>query len=481
MSRTPSLDDPGVAELSGVLGGPGGVHARTRGWPPLVAGLLVAALLLIVGAGLRAGCSTPGWSADSSQFGPGCFSALPAAYVAEGGAEGVWPYGGSVGDTAAARTAGDPVVRHDVGPGHALAGATLLRAALADAVAPGGDVRDARSRVPVEDLYRDDDVRAEAADALLVAAVVVAAALLALVVVVGRFRGSRPWDGVLLAASPLVVVGALVDVTLVGVALAAAGVLAVRRRQPVLAGVLVGAGLGFAWVAWAVALGLLVALLPTRGASARAWLVGGASALGAWLVVSLPALLTGPGVWAAGWAALLDGRGAPGSLRAVAETVRDGAIPAYGLVAGAVLLVWAVTLAAVVGVRRGSARPPRVEQAVFLVVAVAVVLFGASPLDGLCVLPFAVLALPRVWPLLGWQLVELAHAATLWWTTTGLLMRGETVVEGPLAAMTLLRAVALGALVAVVVRDVAMPSRDPVGLEREERQDTTTRSNVVVV
>lgn len=488
----PTRDDPGVAELSEVLGGPGGAHARVRGWAPLAAGLLVAALLVLAGAGLRAGCTTPAWGADSTQLGPGCFSALPGAYVAGGGAERTWPYGEGVGDPVAARSASDPVARYAAGPDHALVGATMLRAALADVVAPD-DVA-GRASEPVEDLYRDDAVQAEAADTILVAAGVVGAAALALVLVVARFRAGRtvagrpvagrPWDGVLLAASPLLALAALVDVSLVGVALAAAGVLAVRRHQPLLAGALLGLGLGFAWVAWAVLLGLVAALVgavATRRVPALSLGAFGAATVGGWVVVSLPAIVTGPGVWAAGWTAALDGAGAPGSLRAVAETLRGGAVPAYPLVALVVLLIWAATLAVVLVARRGAARPPRVEQVVLAVVAVAVALLGAGPADALAVLPFAVLALPRLWPLLGWQLVELAHAAVLWWTTTGALVRGETVVEGPLAAMTLLRVVALLLLAGVVVRAAAMPSQDPLGAERARGQEISTRSNVVAV
>ncbi|MDT9592949.1 hypothetical protein RDV89_07705 [Nocardioides zeae] len=477
----PSVDDPGVAALSGVLGGPGGRFARPRRWAPLLVGVLVAGLVVLVGAGLRAGCEQDGWQADSSRFAPVCFSALPATYVADGGAQDLWPYGSAVGDTAAPREPGSPVVRYDAGPDHALVGLTLVRAGLADLVGPDETTAAARGSQPVEDLYRDDDVRAEASATLSAAAVLVLGALVALVVAVGRWRASRPWDGVLVATAPVVAIAGLVDLSLVGVALAVGGVLAARRSRWLAAGVMLGGALTFAWTAWAVLLAVLVAVVAARRALPDVLALAG-SAAGTWLALSLPAVLTGPGVWAAGWAAAFDAPAAPGSVRAVVEAVRGGEVPAYPLVALVVLLVWTAAVGVVVAQRRRS-RPVRLEQVCLLVVAVAVGLLGGGPAAALWVLPFAVLALPRVVPLLGWQLVEVAYAATVWWTTDGALVRGETPVEGPLAAMTLLRLVALGSLAALVVRDVAIPSSDPVAEERMpvERQVTTTRSNVVAV
>lgn len=478
----PTLDDPAVGRLSEVLGGPGGLHARGRWWTPLLVGCLLAGLLVVLGAGLRAGCSTDGWTADSPDFAPGCFSALPHAYVAQGGAEGAWPYGERVGDPSATPAPGETPARYAVEGSHALAGATYLHAALASLVAPGADVRDARAGVPVVDLYRDADVRAEAAATITWAAVLVALAAMLVVLLVARTRPLRAWDGVLVAASPLLAVAALVDVGLVGVAFAVGAVLAVRRGRALAAGLMLGVAGTLGWAAWLVLVGLLVALAAralardgaVRSPGADPLVLVGATAL-TWLTVSLPAIVTGAGVWRDGWRAALEEAAGTGSLRWIGTAAGGGALPAYPLVALVVLALW-IGAVAVLAFR--APRPPRPEQVVLLVVAVGAVLFAAGPADVLVVLPLAVLARPRLEPLLVWQGVELAHAAVLWWTTTGALASGSTTNDAPLAALTALRVVALLALAGWVVRDVAMPSRDPIG---EERQLTSVRSNAVAV
>lgn len=479
---SPTLEDPAVARLSEVLGGPGGLHARGRWWTPLLTGCLLAGLLVVLGAGLRAGCSTDGWTADSPDFAPGCFSALPHAYVAQGGAEGVWPYGERVGDPSATPPAGEAPARYRVEGTQALAGATYLHAALASLVAPAADVREERAGLPVADLYRDHDVRAEAAATILWAAVLVGLAAMLVALVVARVRPLRAWDGVLVAASPLLAVAALVDVGLFGVALAVGALLAVRRRKALAAGLMLGAAVTLTWAAWLVLAGLLVALAARALARDVAARTPGADPLVlvlvtalTWVAVSLPALVTGAGVWRAGWRAALDEAAGTGSVRWVGTAAGGGGLPAYPLVALVVLALW---IAAVAALAFRAPRPPRPEQVVLLVVAVGAVLFAAGPADVLVVLPFAVLARPRLEPLLAWQAVELAHAAVLWWTTTGALASGSSTNDAPLAALTVLRVVALLALAGWVVRDVAMPSRDPVG---GERQLTSVRSNDVAV
>lgn len=438
----PSLDDPAVGELSNVLGGPGGAYARTRAWAPLVVALLIAGVLVALGAGLRAGCAPPD-PAGSPDFAPPCFSALPGDYVASGGAVDAWPYGALVGDPSAPLEAGMAAPRYEVEPAHALAGLTLAKAGLVD-------------------LAGED-----AEDTLWWATLLVGSAMLALLVVVARFRArsltQRPWDAVLVASAPVVLIGALVDLTLIGVALGVVAALLVRRGSYALAGAFLGLGLGFSWGAWAVLAALLIMLVVGRRALGEVMAFVAATA-GAWILVSLPALLTGPDVWLRGWGLVFDSTGEPGSVQALVEAVSDTDVPAYAAVVVPVLALWSVALGVLL-VRRGSV-PPRIEQVCLLVVAPAVALLGAGPQAALWVLPFAVLARPRVWPLLGWQLVEVAYAAVLWWTTDGLLLRSDVIVEGPLAAATLLRVVALLGFLALVVRDVALPSHDVIGAER---------------
>ncbi|MDF9716687.1 DUF2029 domain-containing protein [Nocardioides sp. ChNu-153] len=446
----PTQEDPAAAALSEVLGGPAGVHARATRWVPLAVAGVLAVLSVVLGLVARADCPDPGWSgAGTTWTEASCFSALPGAYVASGAAEGAAPYDDAVGDV-------DDGARHSAGAGHVLVGATYLRGVLGALVAPTDPaVTDRRSLVPTADLPRDDDVRAEAGRVLLPAAVLVALAALVLVVAMARHRAERPWDGVLVAAAPLLLVTGLADVDLVGVALAVGGLVAAGRGRALVAGALLGLGLTVTWSAGLVLLAV-VAARARRGATPAALRTAGAAAL-VWLGVTLSAVVGGPDAWRAGWVETLVGPATPGSLRFAVEQTVGRELPAYVPVALVVLALWT---AAVLLVERRAPRPARPEQLALVLVAVAVALLGAGPTAGLAVLPLAVLALPRLLPLLAWQVVEIVHALVLWWTAAGYLDSGSEPAAGPLVVLGLVRFGALVALAGLVVRDVVMPSYD---------------------
>ncbi|MFW6773137.1 glycosyltransferase 87 family protein [Nocardioides sp. CPCC 205120] len=446
----PTQEDPALASLSEVVGGPVGVHARATRWVPLAVAAALAALSVVLGLVARADCPAPGWSGSGATWTEAsCFSDLPDAYVAGGAAEGVAPYDERVGDV-------DDGARHAADADHALVGATYLRGVLGALVAPGDTtVTDQRGLVPTADLARDEDVRGEAGRVLLPGAVLVGLAALVLVVAVARHRTERPWDGVLVAAAPLLLVAGLADVDLVGVALAVGGLVAAGRGRPLVAGALLGLGLTVTWSAGLVLLAVVAAGV-RRGAATAALRAGGAAAL-VWLAVTLSAAVTGPDAWRTGWVETLVGAATPGSLRHAVEQTAGRELPAYVPVALVVLVLWT---AAVLLIERRAPRPARPEQVALVLVAVAVALLGAGPASALAVLPLAVLARPRLGPLLAWQAVELVHALVLWWTVAGYLDSGSEPAAGPLLVLGLVRVGALLALAGLVVRDVVMPSYD---------------------
>jgi hypothetical protein len=118
--------------------------------------------------------------------------------------------------------------------------------------------------------------------ALAAFAVATAAMLLSL-------RRRRPWDVAMFAAAPALLLSATVNWDLLAIVLAVGGILAWARRNPVLAGVLLG--LAAAAKLWPVFLFLPLVLLGLRtGRNRPVWTAVTAGA-GTWLAVNLPVML----------------------------------------------------------------------------------------------------------------------------------------------------------------------------------------------
>ena len=91
-----------------------------------------------------------------------------------------------------------------------------------------------------------------------ISAVWLALAWLVVVWAVRTLRPARPWDAALVALSPLVAVHAFTNFDTLAVACATGGLLALARRHPLLAGLLIGVGGAFKFYP-------LLLLLPVRG------------------------------------------------------------------------------------------------------------------------------------------------------------------------------------------------------------------------
>jgi uncharacterized membrane protein len=208
---------------------------------------------------------------------------------------------------------------------------------------------------------------------------------------------------------------------------------------------------------------LLVVCLRDR--RMRDFALAAGAAAGTWLVANAPALLLGFEQWKVFWTFNAD-RGADlGSLWLVWQQAGQAVSPAtinlaswvfFGAVCVGVLLL---------GLR--APQTPRVAQLAFLIVAGFLLVNKVySPQYVLWLLPLAVLARPRWRDLLVWQAGEVFYFAAVW------LHLGEvtasSVSGGPDPVYWLAIVVRVAAqlyLVAVVVRDVWNPWRDPVGRE----------------
>jgi len=104
-----------------------------------------------------------------------------------------------------------------------------------------------------------------------------------------RTARRRPWDAIMVAASPLVIVQAFTNFDALATAFAATGLLAWSRRKPALAGVLLG--LGAAAKLYPAFFLLPMLLLCIRAGRVDAWLRTFFAAVVAWLVGNLPIML----------------------------------------------------------------------------------------------------------------------------------------------------------------------------------------------
>lgn len=294
-----------------------------------------------------------------------------------------------------------------------------------------------------------------------------ALAWLAVVWAVRMLRPTRPWDAALVALSPLVVVHAFTNFDTLAAAFAAAGMLALARRRPLLAGVLLGLGGAFKFYPLLLLLPVVLVGLRRRdpGPAVRA----AVAAVLTWVLVNAPVALAFPTGWweffrlnrtrpadpdslyfvvsyFTGWAGF-DGPLAAGQPPAVLNTV--SAVLFAVCCVGVALLAWR------------APHPPRLASLAFLVVAAFLLVNKVwSPQYSLWLVPLAVLALPRWRLLLAWMLVD----ALVWVPRMFYYLGPESKGLPPdwFLGTVVVRDAVVVLLCVLVVRSVLRPGTDPV-------------------
>jgi uncharacterized membrane protein len=448
-SRTDYL---GVA-LADVIGGPVGRHAligRTRLMTPLRVMFVLALVFLALGWSTKAAClqttgTGPGdqrvanWDNQRAYY-ELCYSDTVPLYGAELLSQGKFPYKSSwiesdVNGVQQIRYDGQPAVRYMEYP--VLTGVyQYVSMALAKSYT-------ALSRlVPVP-------VIAEVVMFFDVAAFGLALGWLATVWATAGLSGRRVWDAALVAASPLVIFQIFTNFDALATAFATSGLLAWARRKPVLAGLLIGLGA-------AAKLYPLLFLGPLLLLGIRTHRLGGvartaATAALTWLLVNLPVLLLFPRGWSE-FFRLNTRRGDDmDSLYNVVKSFTGwrGFDPRLGfweppmMLNTVVMVMFALSCAAIAYIALTAPQRPRVAQLTFLVVAAFLLTNKVwSPQFSLWLVPLAVLALPHRRILLAWMTID----ALVWvprmyflygnanrslpeeWFTTAVLLRDIAVV-----------------------------------------------------
>ncbi len=444
----PTAEDPLATSASECIGGPAGEHSAPHPWwSPLRVVLAVTCVALCLGMLAKTPCVQESWGGGDARYQQMCYSDVPYLYVGRGFAERILPYSDTGGRYQA--------MEYPVVIGYFAYGAALITQAL-----DGWPDLGPRQSVPADKVYAAPGVSREMGLYFDVTAVLLAGCALAAAWFLARTQRRRPWDAMLFAAAPVLVLSGLINWDLIAVAASAAAMWAWARGRPALSGVFIG--LGVATKLYPVFLlgALLVVCLRRR--DLRPFLVGAGAAAATWLLVDAPAMLYGFDQWKQFWV-LNEQRGADlGSLWLVWQQM--GHTVSVGLVNTTAAVFFAAVCLTVLGLGLSARRAPRVPQLVFLVlVGFLVVNKVYSPQYVLWLLPFAVLARPRWRDILVWQAGEAFYFVAVW-----LYLGHSTAPSGTGAPdevywlAIIVRVLAELYLAALVVRDVVAPWHDPV-------------------
>jgi uncharacterized membrane protein len=443
----PSRTDPLVTAASESIGGPSGDRSAGHWWwTPVRVVLAVAALAFVLGMVQKTPCVRDDWSGSQLRYGAMCYSDVPYLYTGRGFAAGYLPYTDNGGRYQA--------MEYPVLTGYFAYGAAVVTHALGD-----GDLA-ARRLVPGDRIYAQPGVGAESSLYFVVTAVLLAPfALLAAWFLTGVHR-RRPWDAMLFAASPALVLTGLVNWDLLAVTAVAGALWAWSRDRPVLAGVLLGLGTAIKLYPLFL-LGALLVVCLRRGRMRAFGATLGAAVL-AWLAVNLPAMLTAFDQWKAFWT-FNDRRGADlGSVWLVWQQMGHTVTP--GLVNAVSLLFFGSVCVGVLVLGLRARRTPRIPQLAFLVVVGFLVVNKVySPQYVLWLLPLVALARPRWRDVLIWTAGEVFYFGSVWLYLGGWTASATSGAQDHVYWAGILVRVAVELYIAaLVVRDILQPWRDPV-------------------
>ncbi|GAA2093560.1 glycosyltransferase 87 family protein [Microlunatus panaciterrae] len=425
----PSVSDGFVRTVSPLLGGPIGRHAAEgrSWWNPGRVALLVALLVYLLGFLQKLPCRVAG----VDQFKWMCYTDIPLLYVGRGLAQGNTPY---------LDTGNYPVLEYPVLTGYFLEFERLITVALG---APTGIGLSEASQ------------NAAALTFFYVNAVLLAALLLITVWAQVRTVPHRPWDAMMLAASPCVAATALINWDLLPVALTALGCMFWARRQPAAAGILLGLGMA-AKLYPALLLGpLLLLCLRSRRMTAFASLLG--AFVITWGVTNLPVLLLAPREWMSFWTFNSDRSGDLGSIWYVLS-LAGHQVPQLNLVNALILIGGCLAIGLLI---MFAPRRPRFGPVAFLVVAVFLMTNKVySPQYVLWLLPLLILARPKWREWLIFSAGELIYFGAIWWHLGGQLTPGDSGPDKLYWFSVLVRLATQGWVAAIVVRDILRPEHD---------------------
>jgi uncharacterized membrane protein len=395
--------------------------------------LAASALSMALAFAEKVPCRSGAWYSYPRQFQDACYTDIFPLYYGEGLAAGKVPYTG-----------------HPVEYPVLIGGAMQVAAAL---------VRNVSEVIRGREFFD-------------VTAVLLAVCAVAGVLATARALGpDRRWAALLVALSPALILNAFVNWDLIAMALATLGIAAWAARRGVWAGILLGLAVAAKFYPLVVFGPLL--LLCLRTGQLREFAKTFAAAAAAWLAVNLPVMIAAPSGWATFYVFSKD-RGADwGSVWYMFEhfnlpVLGDEQLGALNLLSAVFLAAAAV---AITVLALAAPRRPRLPQLCFLALAAFLMTNKVwSPQYVIWLVPLAVLARPRLWPYLLWQLAEVGYFLGIWGylifvyrTAQGGVVTGyQGISTGWYFAVLLARFLTVALLAAYVVRDILYPERDVV-------------------
>ena len=415
--------------------------AGTVGRPTRTVALLAGSTSVLVGAALfgallafleKVPCRSGAWNSYAKQFQDACYTDIYPLYFNEQLSAGKVPYTGHH-------------VEYPVLIGGAMQAVAWLVHPIADPYTRGREFFD-------------------------VTVVLLVICAVAGVVATAYAAGpARRWAALLVALSPALILSAFVNWDLVAMALAALAVAAWAGRRNVIAGVL--AGLAVATKFYPLVFFGPLLLLCLRAGRMRAFWVTSGSAAVAWLVVNVPVIIVAP----AGWATFYQfSRTRPADWGSIWYLFEHFGVPLLGRSGiGSLNLLSAAALAlgclAIAWLALAAPRRPRLPQLCFLVLAVFLMTNKVwSPQYVIWLVPFAVLARPRLWPYVLWQLAEVGYFFGIWGylifiSRNGAIIPGYNGIStGWYFAALLARFLTVALLCGYVVGDILRPDLDVV-------------------
>lgn len=400
------------------------------------AGIAASVLAALLGYAQKLPCSSGGaWNSFTGQFRDACYTDIYPLYYNEQLSAGKVPYYGHP-------------VEYPVLMGWMMEAAAWSVHSIADAYTRG------------KDFY-------------YVTIVLLALCLLAGVLATGAtaYRESDRTGrnaALMVALSPGLILAAYINWDLFAMALTAGGLAAWAARRPWLAGALLGLAVATKFYPLLIFAALfLVCLRAGKLADFGRALTGG---MIAWLVINLPVALTATSGWAEFYA-FSRSRGADwGSIWYLFEhynlpVIGNSSLGVLNLLSSG---VFAVAALAVVVLALVAPRRPRLPQLCFLLVASFLILNKVwSPQYVIWLVPLAVLARPRMWSYVLWQLAEVAYFLGIWGYFVFLYRQpgdgGYTGISaGWYFVILAARLLTLALLASTVVQDILRPEQDRV-------------------
>jgi hypothetical protein len=431
----PSRSDAVVQTLSQGLGGPLGRHAAPGSgwWGPARVAVLVGTITYLVGVVFRLPCRTTVAGQNSDWYKHMCYSDIPLLYPDRGLQQGNVPYLDS-GDYPALEY--PPLTGWFLDLERRLAG--LLGAPQGLNLSP---------QQGVDSTLIFFDVNQVLLGGLF---------LVAILAQVHTVKG-RPWDAMMVAASPCVAAAALINWDLLAVALTAVGCLLWARRHPLAAGVFLGLAMAAKLYPGFLIGPLLLLCLRSRRMT-EFWTMF-AGFLASWLAANLPVIILAPDAWLSFWDYNASRGGDFGSIWYVFVLAGHPAsqlnVISLGLFGLACLGIGLLIIAA--------RRRPRFGAMAFLVVAAFLITNKVySPQYVLWLLPLLVLARPKWRDLLIFTAGELIYFGAIWWHLGGFLTPGNNGQDRLYWVAVVIRLSIQIWLAVLVVRDALHPEKDPV-------------------